>query len=116
MLLPLKQTDFDGKTTTYDAVGVVVENKELNLQEVKLYPNPLRGNTVTIELPISENQEVNFFVNDLLGREYVSDITMIDRGDYSMIIMEFNQMLPKGIYLKSMIVNKEIIGKKLYVE
>ncbi len=112
----LKQTDFDGKTTTYDAVGVVVENKELNLQEVKLYPNPLRGNTVTLELPISENQEVNFFVNDLLGREYVSDITMIDRGDYSMIIMEFNQMLPKGIYLISMIVNKEIISKKLYVE
>jgi hypothetical protein len=51
-----------------------------------------------------------------MGRKYISDLTWINLGNKSLIIIQFEQKPPKGIYIISMIVNKEVISKKLYVE
>lgn len=112
----LSQTDFDGKKTEFDPISVIIENEGLNINEVKLYPNPLVGNTVYLQIPVSNDSDIELFINDLLGKQYIGDITFISMGDYSLIILEFSQKLPKGVYLISLIVNKEIISKKLYVD
>jgi len=112
----LKQTDFDGKTTTYDPISVVSEIEEDNLQEVILYPNPLKDNKVNIEIPGFKSEEMELFMNDLYGKKFITDITLIELPTKSIISLEFNNGIPKGVYMISIIVNNELISKKLYVE
>lgn len=111
----LSQTDYDGKTKTYPAVQVFREAKDFSINEVELYPNPLVGLEVNLKVPKSNNDEINFFVNDLMGREFVSDVTIINMNDFNVIIIKFEQKPPKGVYLINLIVNKEIVTKKLLV-
>jgi len=111
----LSQTDYDGKTKKYPAVELFRKAKDFDINKVELYPNPLVGLEVNIKVPKIDNAEVNFFVNDLMGREFVSDVTVIEMADYNIIIIQFEQKPPKGVYLVNMIVNKEIITKKLLV-
>ena len=110
------QTDFDGKTTTFDPIAISVNQNEDNFQDVKLYPNPLIDNKVNILLPIPQENEIGFFINDLIGKQYVSDITLINMGDQTMVILEFSERPPSGTYLISVIINNEIITKKLLLE
>lgn len=112
----LKQVDFDGKTTTFQSVKVeAMASDDFNVQDIEVFPNPLVGNKVNVKLPAFADEEISFFINDLYGKPFVSDITFINLGTHNMVILEFNEKLPKGVYLINLIVNSEIISKKLYV-
>ncbi len=83
---------------------------------VDAFNDPLIDNKVNILLPIPQENEIGFFINDLIGKQYVSDITLINMGDQTMVILEFSERPPSGTYLISVIINNEIITKKLLLE
>jgi len=110
----LKQTDFDGKSEAFDMVSMLIKSKaEI---EVVLYPNPSTGDNVYLKVPSSEGDDFNVLINDLLGRNFISDLTFIEQGESTLIIIDFSSNLPKGIYLINIVVKGEIITKKLYVD
>jgi acetyltransferase-like isoleucine patch superfamily enzyme len=111
----LKQTDFDGKSETFDMVSVVFES-EAEI-EVVLYPNPSNGSdNIFLKVPSSEGENFNVLINDLLGRDFISDLTFIEQNDHTLIIIDFDKQLPKGYYLINIVIKGEIITKKLVVE
>ena len=111
----LKQTDYDGKSETFDIVSVILES-EADI-EVVLYPNPSNGrDNIFLKVPTSAGENFNVLINDLLGRDFISDLTFIEQNDHTLIIIDFESQLPKGYYLINIVIKGEIITKKLVVE
>ncbi len=85
--------------------------------EVVLYPNPSNGSdNIFLKVPSSEGENFNVLINDLFGRDFISDLTFIEQNDHTLIIIDFDKQLPKGYYLINIVIKGEIITKKLVVE
>ena len=111
----LKQTDYDGKSETFDIVSVILES-EADI-EVVLYANPSNGrDNIFLKVPTSAGENFNVLINDLLGRDFISDLTFIEQNDHTLIIIDFESQLPKGYYLINIVIKGEVITKKLVVE
>jgi len=111
----LKQTDFDGEFSETDAVSINFKGAE-NF-EVEVYPNPINeGHNLYLKVPTSENEEFEVFVNDLLGKSYITDLTFINQGDFTLIILELDSNLPKGAYFINILQSGKVISKKVLVQ
>lgn len=112
----LTQTDLDGKETRYAPVLVEAQTQgKFAEEDVIVFPNPLSGNQLTIKLNGISEEETDIFINDLYGKQYVSDITFINLQDHSLIILEFFEKLPKGVYLINVTIRNRLITKKVLV-
>ncbi len=89
----VKTTDTDGKTSYLsEAVGV---NFNISNTAINVYPNPVTTNMVNItNVNLEGLQEVT--VNDISGKSIVKEKINFTNGNG---VLNFNQNLPKGIYL-----------------
>ncbi|MGB0403594.1 MAG: T9SS type A sorting domain-containing protein [Salibacteraceae bacterium] len=113
----LSQTDYDGKTEYFNLEKVLFDLKNHgNDIHVQLYPNPSNGHNMFLKIPNSNNDEINVLVNDFIGKSYLTDFTVINQGDYSVVAIEMNQKLAPGSYMINVNVNGENISHKLIVQ
>lgn len=111
----LKQTDFDGRSESFEIVSVLLKSDaEI---DVSLYPNPTNGRDVIyLKVPQNNDSEFNVLINDLLGKEFVSDLTFINQGKHTLVIIDFSDSLPRGTYLINVWIEGKMISKKLLVQ
>ncbi|MGB0403595.1 MAG: LamG-like jellyroll fold domain-containing protein [Salibacteraceae bacterium] len=113
----LSQTDYDGKTEYFNLEKVLFDlNQNENDIHVELYPNPNNGHNMFLKIPNSETEEINVLVSDFIGKSYLTDFTVINQGDYSIVVIEMNQKLAAGSYMINVSVNGENHAHKLIVQ
>ncbi len=112
----LSQTDFDGTRTYFDLEKVLIDLKQNeNDTHIELYPNPNNGHNMFLKIPNSDSSEINVLVNDFIGKTYLTDFTVINQGDYSVVSIEMNQKLAAGSYMINVSVNGVNHSHKLIV-
>lgn len=100
----LKQTDFDGKFKFSDVITI----KSNYSESFNVYPNPLKGQSLKIN--VSTINEYSIVITSLTGDEVFIKNEIENR--------EFwinNLNVPNGLYIVSIITNKEVISKKLII-
>ena len=113
----LSQTDFDGKTEYFDLEKVLFELSEHpNDMHVELYPNPSNGHNMYMKIPNADAAEINVLINDFIGKSYLTDFTVINQGEYSVVAIEMNQKLAAGSYMINVSVDGENHSHKLIVQ
>ncbi len=90
MYYRLSQTDYDGTTETFDPVFVQVE---LKAAELRAYPNPMTGNTLTVHLPKAETGALQFM--DSGGKVLLAVQT---DASSNVQTLEFQNNLLQGLY------------------
>lgn len=75
----LKQTDFDGKYT-YSNIESVYFDESLNIDGLKVYPNPTKGNDVNIELSSEMIQNAVFVLRNSVGQELTTHTFEVVKG------------------------------------
>jgi hypothetical protein len=110
----LQQSDFNGKTKEYSAVSV--NFKSSTTFDIEMYPNPTNGKTIYLKIPTDEGEDFDILVNDLLGKEYFTDLTIINQQDRALVIIELNEELPKGIYIVNFLTKQGKFSKRLMVD
>jgi len=107
-----------GVTTRVDAIKLKGElstsiNDLDENQSVKIYPNPLKGNLLSIDLVGFNNQNnVDIKITNLLGQKVYSN-TIYNKEH---IVIDTNGLLNRGIYLISVKSGQSIITTKLINE
>ncbi len=105
----LKQVDFDGSSTTTDAVDAEVGPPEYSLSQN--YPNPFNP-TTTIDYQTAEPGLVTLKVYNILGEEAV--VLVNENKEAGSYTAEFNAgNLPAGIYLYQLKAGSTAITRKL---
>jgi hypothetical protein len=93
----LSQTDFDNQSHVFPLKTVHFESTEE--VQLSLYPNPLsKGDQLFIRLPGNAEQEVDLMVNDMIGREQITDMASYNEGNSRVLVIEFKERLKSGIY------------------
>jgi len=88
-----------------------------NSYDFLLYPNPTDGReNIFLKIPNPNDETYSILINDLLGRDFVSDLTSIKLDGETLIIIGFEGKLPTGVYLINVVIKDEIITKKLIVK
>lgn len=101
----LKQTDFDGKTTRSAIKKVTLTESAFF---VKVYPNPVDNNEVTVELPVS-NYAASIQLMNSAGQVVYSGMS----SDSSNVLNV--SALPKGIYFLRVMSNTGASSSKLVI-
>jgi len=110
----LLQTDFDGKT---EIVGIeeFVNNSHEEF-DVMIYPNPVIPNSkIIIKTSFEFQDDINLLISSFDGTDVYTDITQINYNNKSVIILEPQQPLSKGLYLITFEVENKLVSKKLLV-
>src|SRR5690606_12635735 len=110
----LLQTDFDGKT---EIVGIeeFVNNSHEEF-DVMIYPNPVIPNSkIIIKTSFEFQEDINLLISSFDGTDVYTDITQINYNNTSVIILEPQQPLSKGLYLITFEVENKLVSKKLLV-
>lgn len=112
----LKQTDFDGTVSYSKVVPVNYEGPVTAV--IDIYPNPSKGDIVTIELKgFKEVTSMPVVIYDQLGHELMKFIMEVDENQgTAKKELYFEKELPKGMYLvkagpSGYIVKKFIVGQ-----
>lgn len=79
--------------------------EQVEAQKIKIYPNPCKGNKVTIEMDSSEIKSIK--ISNILGKEIQKENLPIPQNKYELLLNN----LPEGIYVVH-IINTE---NKMYV-
>jgi len=111
----LTQTDFNGKTKTYDPVAVDLKAT----QNFEVYPNPSDGSNLMMKLSgdFQSNQEVLVVVYDMQGRETYSKIVISNNQSGEVIAaMDPSNKLAKGMYLVTATSSNQIYKQKIVIE
>lgn len=91
----LKQTDFDG---TYKYSNLVALNNTNEGVEVLVYPNPVEGQNLSVEIAGNSDEEILVVVTDVFGREFYSKVVVLNGGRYKLLIDPSKKLAP-GIYM-----------------
>lgn len=110
----LKQTDFNGAFDVTKAISINLE-KPSSL-EVEVFPNPLNGQNVYLKIPETQGSKFEVFVNDLLGKDYITDLTFINQDGFTLVIIELGSNLPKGVYFVNILSKGSVVSEKLIVK
>jgi len=111
----LKQRDFNGEFSQTDVVAV--DFKGQDDFEVELYPNPInQGHNLYLKVPTKEGEEFEVFVNDLLGKDYITDLTFINQGNSTLVILELSSTLPAGTYFINIVTAEGVTSKRVLVK
>ena len=105
----LTQVDYNGQSETFDWVAVSVKAKEIASMDI--YPNPLTGNALSIDMHNAMGK-TQIVIYDLSGRELFNRFEQID-SDYKRIKISLD--LPKGVYNVQLISQQSIIIKRLII-
>ena len=110
----LKQSDVKGNFK-YSAI-IAVENCIENPTELTVYPNPaIAGQSVNINLRVSNKQEVLVAVTDVLGQEYFSRIIIVEKGS-TIIAIDPYKNISAGIYIIKGSMDNNIYSKKMIIK
>lgn len=105
----------NGEFSETDVVAVDFKGNEDF--EVELYPNPInQGHNLYLKVPTKEGEEFNVFVNDLLGKDYITDLTFINQGNSTLVILELSSTLPSGTYFINVVTSGGVTSKKVLVK
>jgi hypothetical protein len=107
----LKQVDFDGKTTYSKWVDVNVQVK----YDISVFPNPIKGNAIRINLPEKPTSSCRVYINDLTGKKVYDKIVQRELFDNT---IDINDAHIEGAGLYYLIVEEDgsSYSKKMHVE
>ena len=86
----LKQTDFDGRSETFHAVSITLEEKLNETNSIHIFPNPFIN-----EFTIYLDKAYSYFLYDICGR-------LIEKGEHLKGKISTGENLVPGIYLIEM--------------
>lgn len=114
----LKQTDFDGKYSYSQIVGV---NSAGNIfAEISVYPNPFNTNgsdNLSLKiLGLQNDTPVLVVLCDVYGKEYYSKMIVSDGEGNVSFALESSMPLAKGVYIIKASGNNKLLSKKIVVE
>lgn len=118
----LKQTDFDGTTTTSKIVAVTYfgeKGDELYIEaSLNVYPNPaLTGEQINIKVEhVSPEEELLVVVRDIRGQEMYSKITIADYDGNAYVGVDPSFTLAAGTYLIIGSSDNRMFSKKLIIK
>jgi hypothetical protein len=97
----LKQTDFDGKTITYDWLAVNYWPKTQKSQfELEVYPNPSNGEQVNLQVSGIQSGQITCNVYNLMGELVNTESLTVYEGTLSQVwSLSLLKGLNQGIYL-----------------
>ncbi|MDR0970168.1 MAG: T9SS type A sorting domain-containing protein [Lentimicrobiaceae bacterium] len=106
--------NFVGSERNFIAYGFVGLDEISATNEAKIYPNPTTG-TVSIDLSLTKNTDVEIVTSDISGRVVSSKIfNNLKVGSHTLI--NWAENLNKGIYIVTIKTNAQVITQKLVVE
>lgn len=89
-----------------DFVGI----NKISSESVVMYPNPMKGNSLTIELAAT-NEEITVLITSTDGKQLYSEVILNSNGQ-----IQINDLhLRKGIYFVSLVANNQIYTQTLEV-
>lgn len=109
----LKQTDYDGKNAYVGTVAISTKNTADGMTAT-LYPNPLNGRTLGIELTgqdIATSNNINVTVTDMTGRTIYTN----NLGNVSQTTVNLPSGMAAGMYLVSVNNGTQVYQQKLLV-
>lgn len=108
----LKQTDYDGKTTTSDLVVVKVSQFEFGFD---VAPNPTKGQ-FTIHMDNATADELNVTIYNTLGQIVKIDVAQTEPGLPVNLNISLNNELPSGSYFVNLTSGTDNMIKQLILE
>lgn len=102
-------SELSGSQVKYRRVSAINGTEEIENNLISTYPNPLNGNTITIELEKSEASEVKAQLFDFSGRLIFSSTAQINNGK---IILNLGEV-SNGTYLFRVDDGKTIYDSKI---
>ena len=109
----LKQVDFDG-TYTYSNIEFVNRNKNKGYGSFNMYPNPNKGNDLTIEFSEYSDDDLTINIIDPTGKLVaIKNINGDSRN--GIVSLQLNH-LPKGLYYLRASTGNYVETKKLIIE
>ena len=110
----LKQTDYDGKTETFEKV--TVEIKSINdTPQFLVYPNPLNSEEIKISLKGIKEKAILVVLYNTLGEEVYSKVFLREDGQVLLAIDPSNK-LSRGVYSVIGSTNNQIFRQLLVVQ
>lgn len=101
------------QTYKKDMISKKAENKITTKPVIKIYPNPLSTNNLTIKHSgFSANSEINISIRDLSGRILFTKKTSSTKNS---LILPAGSVLPKGLYLISIEAETKRITKAFVI-
>jgi len=83
--------------------------------DLSIYPNPMKEST-TIQFNLNKNSKVKIAIFDVLGREITTVVSKeLNQGTYEYSVKR-SQLMANGIYLIKIVVDNQLITKKIVVE
>jgi hypothetical protein len=112
----LKQTDFDGTFSFSKIISVTYDGPVFPV--MNLYPNPTKGNFITIKIEGLKNMEtVPVVIYDQVGKAWMSKVLSVDQNTQSASDdLVFDKKLPKGMYLVKAGLSQIQVGKFVVYE
>lgn len=95
----LSQTDFNGNTEYFDLAKVDLSGKEINNSDVTIFPNPNKGDRLSIQIENSGTDNINVIINDMFGRQFNVEYTAYNKGKHTQIIFDIDTKLAPGNYV-----------------
>ena len=109
----LKQTDYNGITTTFKTV--MVSMKTVMINSIKVYPNPFKS-SFTAEFESYDEQEVLMQLLNMNGKAVHAEKVMVVQG-FNSIRFELNTRIAKGTYLLRLVDKKAVFAlEKVSIE
>jgi hypothetical protein len=105
----LRQTDYDGKTTTSDAVSVN-NRKNISEADINIYPNPF-VESFTVDINSQSPEVVQIKIIDLKGTLAREDRIELTKGTNNYFVEYAN--MPSGIYYFIITQNGESVSRKI---
>ncbi len=81
----LKQIDIDGKSENSEIKSIDFFGKK-SVSNLKIWPNPLKGNTLNVNYKSKSNTSATISIKDALGKEVMSQNAKLSAGDNNLTI------------------------------
>ena len=92
--------------TVYDNVGV--NEREMTISEISLYPNPVSSEEVYLDVTAKEHGILNFILTDITGRKVYEQEQKLSTGENQFRLNHLS--LAKGVYIYKLLLNGQYAG------
>ncbi|MBN8702621.1 MAG: right-handed parallel beta-helix repeat-containing protein, partial [Bacteroidetes bacterium] len=111
----LKQTDFNGAYDYSELVAVEFGSLTSESGKFAVYPNPASSSNLNVLFDGAVGEEVLIVVHDVLGKEYYSNVFVLD-SETLMIQLASGSDLSPGLYTISASSNDKLYNKKIIIQ
>lgn len=105
----LKQTDFDGQFEYFNVVSV--GRSSLSMNETKVYPNPLVGQQLNVELLVNNNLPYEIELVSLYGERMIAEQLSPQQG-VNKVTLNLNASIASGSYILLIKQGQEILHRE----